>query len=295
MTFFIYLLLPINAFRKKMKKLNLVLLALLFTTVAFAQKREKIKGSKVVTVAPREVQPFDILEVEDNIEVYLVKGETQSLEVETDDNLHDVIKADISGSTLRLYTSKEITGAKQITVRLTYTPSLKLITAKHESVLYAIIDLELDNITIKNLDFSRSMLNVKAKHFSLSMNDKTKAELNVKSDSTVIDLSKNAEIKALIASPNVKIDLYQKTTAVIEGDATLATIRVDNNAVYNGKKFTAKTLDFTAESYTKSSIMVSETLNISASGKAIVDVYGTPTAITLKKFAQSAVISKKEL
>lgn len=278
-----------------MKKLNLVLLVLLFTTVTFAQKREKIKGSKVVTTATVEVEPFEVLEVEDNIEVYLVKGDKQSLEVEVDDNLHDVIKADISGTTLRLYTSKQITGAKQIMVRLTYTPLLKGITAKHESVLYAIKDLELENINIKNLDYSKSMLNVKSKRFSLSMNDKTKAELNVKSDSTAIVLSKNADLKALIASPTVKVDMYQKTTANIEGDALVATIRVDNNAVYSGKKFTAKALEFTAESYTKSVIMVSENLTLSASGKSTVDVYGSPSTITMKKFTESAVVSKKEL
>jgi len=279
-----------------MKKLHLIaFIALLFTTLLSAQKKEKIKGSKVVTAATLAVQPFTILEVEDNIEVYLVKGDMQSVEVECDDNLHDIIKADISDSTLRLHTTKLITSAKQIVVRLTYTPSLKSITAKNESVLYAIKDLELDTISIKNVDYSKSMLNVKSKHFSLSMNDKTKAELNVKSDSTAIVLSKNADLKALIASPAVKLDMYQKTTATIEGDAINAIIRVDNNAEYNGKKFTAKSLDFTAESYTKNVIMVSESLSFSGSGKSTTEVYGNPTIITVKKLKDSAIILKKEL
>jgi len=279
-----------------MKKLHTItFIALLFTTLLSAQKKEKIKGSKVVTAATLAIQPFTILEVEDNIEVYLVKGDTQSIEVECDDNLYDIIKADISDSTLRLHTTKLVTSAKQIVVRLTYTPSLKSITAKNESVLYAIKDLELDTISIKNVDYSKSMLNVKSKHFSLSMNDKTKAELNVKSDSTAIVLSKNADLKALIASPAVKLDMYQKTTATIEGDAINAIIRVDNNAEYNGKKFTAKSLDFTAESYTKNVIMVSESLSFSGSGKSTTEVYGNPTIITVKKLKDSAIILKKEL
>jgi hypothetical protein len=279
-----------------MKKLHLItLIALLFTTLLFAQKKEKIKGSKVITTATLAVQPFTTLEVEDNIQVYLVKGDTQSIEVECDDNLHDIIKADISNNTLRLHTIKLITSAKQIVVRLTYTPSLKSITAKNESVVYAIKDLELDTISIKNVDYSKSMLNVKSKHFTLNMNDKTRAELNVKSDSTAIVLSKNADLKALIASPAVKLDMYQKTTATIEGDALTATIRVDNNAEYNGKKFTAKSLYFTAESYTKNVIMVSESLSLSASGKSTTEVYGNPTTITVKKLKDSAIILKKEL
>ena len=278
-----------------MKKICLLLLTLMFATVTFAQKREKIKGSKNVTVAKKELQVFDNLEVEDNIEVYLLKGAAQGLEIETDDNLQDIVKADLNGTTLRLYTTKGISGAKKIAVHITYTPGLKTITVKHEAVLYALTDLELETVTIKNFDFSRSMLNVKSANFSLIMNDKSKAEVNLKTENTTIEMSKNAELKALIASPLVKLDMYQKTVAVIEGDAASVQLRVDNMAEFTGKKFTVKAMDLTAESYTKCALMVSETLNMSASGKAQVDLYGAPAIITMKKFADSAVISKKEL
>lgn len=277
-----------------MKKISLLLFALLITTVAFAQKKEKIKGSKNVTVVQKELEPFETLEVEDNIELYLVKGTTQSLEIEADDNLHEILKSDISGTALRIYTSKDVSSSKKLTARLTYTGSLKTITAKNEVLLYAINELELDTVSVKNLDSSKSFLNVKSANFSLIMNDKTKAEINVKSGKTTIELSKNATLKALIASPEVKIDMYQKTLAIIEGDAVAAVIRVDNNAELTAKKFTVKNLDLTAESYTKCAVMATETLTLSASGKTEVSLYGAPANFTMKKFANSAVIFKKE-
>jgi ABC-type uncharacterized transport system ATPase component len=73
----------------QMKKVVLLLFALLFTAFTFAQKKEKIKGSKVVTVTQKAVENFENLEVEDNIEIFLIKGSTQSLEIEADDNLHE--------------------------------------------------------------------------------------------------------------------------------------------------------------------------------------------------------------
>jgi hypothetical protein len=278
-----------------MKKSCILLLALLFTAATFAQKREKIKGSKNVTVAKKEVAAFDSLELEDNIEVYLTKGTEVGVEIEADDNLHDVIQADIHGGTLRMYTNKEISGAKKIAVRITYTGDLKSIIAKHQVLLYALTELEVDAIAIKNLDFSKSFLNVKAGTFSISLNDKTTAEVNIKAESTTIDLTKNAEIKALIATQNLKMDMYQKSGAVLEGDATAMQLRIDNTAVFTGKKFTVKNTSLIAESYTKCSIMVAETLDLEASGKTEIELYGAPTSVTMKKFADSAVISKKEL
>ena len=109
-------------------------------------------------------------------------------------------------------------------------------------------------------------------------------------------MSKSAKLKALISSPAFKLDMYQKTTAAIEGDSQAALIRLDNMCEFTGKKFTAKTMDLTTESYSKCSVMVEEQLVMSASGKSETSVFGNPDklTITLKKFADSAVLSKKE-
>jgi hypothetical protein len=278
-----------------MKKVLLLLFALLFSAFTFAQKKEKIKGSKVVTVAQKEIGNFESIEAEDNIEIFLIKGDNQSLEIEADDNLHETIKADLNGTTLRLYTDKDISGAKKVSVRITYTDNLKSITAKNEVTLNSLSDLQLENITVKNLDYSKSYLNVKSANFTLIMNDKSTAELNFQGDNATIELSKSAELKALIAAGiSAKIDLYQKTVAVVEGDAADAKIRVDNNASFTGKKFTAKTMQLVAEGYTTCNVNATETISIAASGKAQVQLFGKPK-VEVTNFADSATIFKKEM
>ena len=278
-----------------MKKVLLLLFALIFTTFTFAQKKEKLKGSKIVTVTQKEIASFENLEVEDNIEIFLSKGSTQSLEIEADDNLHEIIKADLNGTTLRLYTDKEVTGAKKFSIRVTYTENLKTITAKNEVTINALADLQLENITIKNLDFSKSYLNVKSANFTLIMNDKATAELNFQGDNVTVELSKSSQLKALIAAGNMaKIDLYQKTAAVVEGDAAQGKIRVDNNASFTGKKFTVKNLELTAESYTHCNINALENITIAASGKAEIELFGKPK-VQVTNFADSAVLYKKEM
>jgi len=276
-----------------MRNFSLAVMALLFTTICFAQKREKIKGSKTVTVAQKEVQPFENLEIEDNLEIFLVKGATQNLEIEADENLHEVILAEVSGNTLRIYTSKEVSGAKKLSVRVTYTDALKSVTAKHEAILNALSDLEVPAVTIKAIDYTKCYLNVKSANFTLQLNDKAKAELNLKSESSTIELSKNAELKALIASPNVKFDMYQKTVAVIEGDAANVQLRLDNNAKFTGKKFTTKNMELTMEGYTTCNVLVNELATLALSGKSQTELFGKPK-VEMKNFADNAVLYKKE-
>jgi hypothetical protein len=288
---FFYIFVSTNE-EKHMRNFYVLFLSLVVASTAFAQKKEKLKGSKTVTVAQKEIGAFENLELEDNLEIFLVKGNTQSLEIEADDNLHEAIMAEVSGSTLRIYTSKDISGAKRLSVRVTYTDALKNITAKHEVVLNAISDLELPNAVVKTIDYAKAFLNVKSPNFSLIMDNKSKAEMNIKSENVIVELSKNAELKALIASPSVKIDMYQKTTAEIEGDAAFAKIRLDNNATFIGKKFTVKNMDLVAEGYTNSSIMAAENISIFAAGKTEIQLLGSPK-IDLKNFSDNATLYKK--
>jgi hypothetical protein len=272
----------------------LLVLALFSLTIASAQvKLEKIKGSKIVTVTTKEVESFENVEIEEFLDVYFVKSEKTSIEIEADDNLHDIISYNILGNTLKITALKYPTGEKSFKIRVNYNDSLKTIVARHFSKINALADINLENITVKNFDRSQSFLNVKSTNFTLIMTDKSKAEINVKAEKTTIELSKDAQIKGLIASPEAKIDLYQKAEAEIEGDAQIAKIRLDNNSSLVAKKFTVKDMELVAESYTKCSVNAQKSIEISASGKTEIDLLGEPK-VDLKVFTNSAILAKKE-
>lgn len=272
----------------------LFVIAMFSLTIATAQvKLEKIKGSKIVTVTTKEVESFENVEIEEFLDVYFVKSEKTSIEIEADDNLHDIISYNVLGNTLKITALKQPTGEKKLAVRVNYNDSLKTIVARHESKINALADINLENITIKNFDKSQSFLNIRSTNFTLIMTDKSKAEINVKADKTTVELSKDAKVKGLIASPEAKIDLYQKAEAEIEGDAQIAKIRLDNNSSLIAKKFTVKDMELVAESYTKCSVNAQKSIEISASGKTEIDLLGEPK-VDLKVFTNSAVLSKKE-
>ncbi|CAI2765270.1 DUF2807 domain-containing protein [Flavobacterium collinsii] len=275
-----------------MKKNTALLLLLLITTLTFAQRREKIKGSKIVTTSVKEVGAFDGIEADDNLEVYLERGEKNEIRIEADDNLHEIIGMDLREKVLRLYTTKESTIFKKLVVHVIYTSSLKTAIAKNEAVIYAIQELQLDDITFHSFDYAKLLLNVNSKKFSLFADDKSKTELNLKAEDAALQLSKNSSIKTLVSAIKFKCDLYQKTTAAIEGIAEKATIRLDNNSVFTGIKFTLKEANITTEGSSVATILAENTLAIAAGDKSEISLFGNPK-IELTRFSEEAKLIKK--
>lgn len=275
------------------KNIPFLLVALLVIQVSFAQKKEKIKGSKIVTVAVKEINSFENIEINDNFEVFLVKSKNHSLEIEADDNLHDIINFEVAGNTLRVTALKTPSNYKKFAIRINYSDSLKLITARNEAQIKALADLELEKITIKNYDYSKSFLNVKSKYFDLVLDDKSEAEINVKAESISLELSKNSELKALLDATEAKIDMYQKSKATIEGTSANVKMRLDNNASISAPKYSIKNLDLNAEQYVNCKVQVTKEIIIEASGKSEIELLGEPR-IVINKFINNALLRKKE-
>jgi hypothetical protein len=276
-----------------MKKESLILLLLvLFTFSVSAQQKEKIKGSKIVTITQKDIGEFENLEVSDNLEIFLIKGDRCGIEIEADDNLHDAIAIDLHGNTLQLSALKDVSGAKKFSVRITYTSDFKMVIAKDETNITALADITLNNFTFKSFDSAKIFANIKSKSFTLMANDKSKTELNLTGEQANIELSKNAQLKALIATSFMKFDMYQKTSAVIEGDVNDLKLRLDNNANFTGKNLTAKNATLNVEGYSVCSIKCNTWMAIEASGKAEIQLYGDQK-IDLRKFIDNATLYKK--
>jgi hypothetical protein len=277
-----------------MKKLALLLFAVLITGISYGQKREKVKGSKNVTIEKKEIGNFENLEIEDNLEILLIKSDKCSLEIEADDNLHGEININSNGNTLRLTTLKDVTGFKKFLVKVFYNNDFKLLLAKHETEITATSEIVLDNFTVKSFDYSKIFMNGNIKNFTIMQNDKSKSELNLKAEMATIELSKNAQLKALIAATQLKVDLYQKSSAVVEGDVSELKLRLDNSSEFIGMNLISKSAELIAEANTTTKLNVVSNATIEASGKSEIQFYGD-AKIELKKFTENTVIMKKTI
>ena len=279
-----------------MKKIAFLLLLFLTTISVYCQGKEKIRGSKIVTITQQETKDFESLEVEDNLEIFLIRGDKSSIEIEADDNLHDAIKVDFSEKTLTLSTKKEISGAKKLSIRVTYSNDLKMVMANDEANITALSPIKLNDFTFKSAGYAKIHAYVETETFTLMADDKSKLEINLKASvATTIEMSKNASLKALISTPKLTFDLYQKTTATIEGDVTDLKLRIDNDADFAGKNLISKNADLSIEGYADCSIQVTTKALLSVGGNSETSLFGDPKNIEITKFTDKATIYKKTL
>lgn len=275
-----------------MKKFTVALLLSFVTFIGSAQKSEKIKGSRNVTTESKNSVDFNLLEVDDNLEVYLQLGENTAIKVEADDNLQDVIEITSNGKALYIHTTKDVTRYKKMIVRITYTSELNKIIARGKSEINVIQGIIVDTLNVRTYDKSKMFMNATVSNFSLEGDDKSTTELNLKSINSKIVMSKDSEIKALINATDLTCDLYQNASAKIEGDAANGTIRVDNGSKLTADKLNIKKLTILSEGSSVAAINALETVAIEAYNKSEIDLYGN-AKIDLRNLTEEAKLIKK--
>jgi hypothetical protein len=277
-----------------MKKLLLILIVLIIgLPVINAQSTEKIKGDRNVTVKQTYIDDFEKIIVDGDISIEIVYNSKPSVNVEADDNLHDVIQFEVVDGVLTFVETMRITSKKKLNITVNYGDTLQHIETKGDGEIRSLTTMELGNVTLTTSDDSRAYLNIKASNFLYKSSGKSKTRLNLTADSTKVELSDNSKLDALITSKVADFDLYLRSDAVIEGSATNSIIRLDNSTNFNSPKFSVNTADVSLVDSSDLTISVSESIIIAASGNSETYLYGNPE-ITITKFEDTAKLQKKK-
>lgn len=274
-----------------MKQTYTLIVVLLISTFSFAQKSEKLKGSKIVTLEEKATPLFSSILINDPITVTLIKADSTGIELEADDNLHEALKITNNSGRLTLSLNNKLKSFKKFEVKVYYTDVLTKVEAADQSTLMILDEMVLEDVNIKLTDKAKLFLNLKAKAATIEVNDDAAVELNSKTEKIHFILTKNATLKALVATTEMKVDQYQKSRSTFEGDAIDLKLRMDNNSKLSGKKLTTKNAEILAESYSSTSIFIETNCIISAFANAEIELFGEP-AIELKKFTGKALLRK---
>ncbi|WP_299226231.1 DUF2807 domain-containing protein [uncultured Psychroserpens sp.] len=277
-----------------MKNLTLFLLFTLGCNLAgFTQDSDKVKGDRNVTIKQTYLDAFNTIIVGEDFEIELFYNSKPSVEIETDENLHEYISIEVVDSILTFKTTKNIRPSKKMNIKVNYSEGFSHIEALDDAEIRSLTSLELNNASLKTRGSSRAYLNIKANNFSFSSADKSKVRLNITATDTKIELSDNSKLDALINTQEVKVDLYQRANVDIEGTTDNLLLITDNNAQFNGKNFTAKTCTAVCEFASDSYIEVTDSLTLEITGSSEVYLYGNPK-IALNRFIDTAKLQKKE-
>lgn len=271
---------------------------ILFTSITFGQN--KIKGNKNVTIIQTEINSFNKLVLGEKFKVSILKDDVASIEIKTDENLHDVIKFNVSDSILRLKTTKRITSKRALDITIRYTESLNEIELNDDAELNSINAIDNSNVVLRLNDDAKANLNLRTNTFKLINNNKSTLKLNARSrfniDSKMVELELNesSSTEALITSDTLKLDMYQRAFAKIEGDVKFMKSNTINSSNFVGKNLAVNECLIIAEDSSDFSIQSLDEITIESSGSSEISIYGDPK-ITLSKFSNTARLYKKEL
>lgn len=255
--------------------------------------QEKIKGDRNVTIKQTYIDDFETIIVDGDFSIEIVYNSKPSVNVEADDNLHDVIQFNVVDGVLTFVETMRITSKKKLNITVNYGDALKHIEARGEGEIRSLTSMELGDATLTTSDNSRAYLNIKAKNFIYKSSGKSKTRLNLTADSTKVELSDNSKLDALVNSKVADFDLYLRSDAVIEGTANSSMIRLDNSTNFNSPKFNVNTVDAALEDNSDLTVDVNKDITIAASGDSEIYLFGSP-AITITKFEDTAKLQKKK-
>jgi len=275
-----------------MKNITLLLLIVLgYSALGFSQSAEKIKGDKNLTIKQTYVDDFKKIIVGEDFEVELFYNKAASVEIETDDNLHPYVDIQVVDGVLSLKTTSDIRPKKMV-IKVNYGDSFSDIEINGDAEVRSVTSLELTNASLKTSGSSRAYLNIKADTFNFVSADKTKVKLNITATNVTAEISDNTKMDALINATDLKMDLYQRADANIEGTITSLNLRTDNSTQFNGKNLTSKTCNIIADLSSDVYVEVTENIVIEATGESEIYLYGNPK-IVINKFTETVKLQKK--
>lgn len=274
-----------------MKKSPLLLLLLLMTLSVTAQT--KIKGNRIVTTEERSLDYFTKLEVNDKIKLVLKQSNSNNLVLEADENLHDVLDADIKNSTLILSLNKRITRSKRFNLTV-FVEDLDQIILNDDSEVHAPEELDVFNIDIVLNDKGDLELeNLKTQLLSLETNERTKSDLRVRTDSLIVNSKASSRVKLDIISEGSSFNYSDNASIEVAGKTTSLSLNASNNAGFKGAEFVADSILINAIDKSDSYVNAREIIVIEAKDRAKVYLFNKPE-ISLKTFEDNASLLKRE-
>ncbi|MCB7479884.1 GIN domain-containing protein [Christiangramia sediminis] len=272
-----------------LKKLPLLLLVVLFSCKA----QDKIKGSRNVKTEQYNLNSFHSIQAKGEFKIGILKGSRPMIEIEADDNLHDLIQTEVIDGVLYIKPIKEFSRSKSQELTITFSDTLRNILIAGEVELESLQDLYLENFQLETRKKSKAFLTLTSKTFNLIQNDDAEAELNITASEVIYQLNQSSKVESLVNSPVFKVDIYEKASARIDGEIQDFIIRADQSSKFDGENLTSVKANVLAQGDSEVRVNVSDSLEIRANGTSEVDVYNNPQ-IDLVELKDEAVIAKKE-
>ena len=152
-------------------------------------------NGNVITKERNITSSFDHIEVSRGLDVYLTQSETESLTVQADENLHDIIITKVENNILKIYTEKNISYSEAKKVMVSFK-NISKISASSGSDVYSTGFLVVDNLELDASSGADMDLEVKVKSLHCKASSGGDLKVNGIADALVAIASSGSDINA---------------------------------------------------------------------------------------------------
>jgi len=210
-----------------------------------------VSGNKhVVTEKRKANQPFTEVRASNGLNVYITQGKRPSIEVETDENLQEIIKTSISNGVLKIYSDKNIRRAKAKNIYVTL-PEITKITATSGSEI--------------------------------------RTENTVSSKNIVINTSSGASINAQINADEISSSSTSGSDLKLSGKAINYTANASSGSSTKSYSLKSKNVTVKATSGANIDVFASESIMAKANSGGDIDYKGNPEKLKVKSSSGGSV------
>ncbi|MDO5977804.1 head GIN domain-containing protein [Flavivirga spongiicola] len=186
-----------------------------------------VRGNgKVITEERTINEPFSAIKATEGLDVYLTQSDNESIFVEADENLHDIIIVEVVNGTLKIHTRESIGRASSKKVKVSFKDISSIVSTSGSDV-YATNIITTENLELKSTSGSDMKLEVNTSVLNCKSTSGSDLRLSGKTVKLIAEATSGSDIKAadLIAeSSHVKAtsgaDITVNTSKELTAKAT---------------------------------------------------------------------------
>ncbi len=267
-------------------------LVLLLASVTTLVAQKKLKGNKTVVTENRDISEFTKIEIRDNIDVILTQGNSQSVIVETDENLQVAVLTEVKDGTLFIHLFRKIIKKKALNIYITLDQYIDNITTKGKAKVTADGIFNFNNLTVNAEGDSKIIMDLKTDQFTLNNNESANVNFNVNTEHAAINTNKRGKAKINISSNTIELLAQGNSTTELLGDCEDIFITTEGKSNVRASKLECNDAIVNASDGSDVHVNSKTSISISATNLSEIYIYSNPT-ITMEKFTDKAIIRKK--
>ena len=224
-----------------MKKI-LALMMLLSISLAYGQKKGKIKGNREVITRVYTVPPFLRVETDEEIILTLKKTpDTTQIQLRADENLHEVLKWDVNDGTLKLWLSKKIISKKKFEITLYVSDKFQGIVLHNYAKVLTDEKIRLERLYVELHDRSRVDGGFTVHDtVGIRLTDNARLHTDLEAASVRAVLDKDATWEGVVFAKELEVSMSQSADLRLKGNVKHLKINGADRAEFDGRKLDIK-------------------------------------------------------